>query len=166
MPLESHVGVSGYYKIDVSGLNFMSDYSCIKLEDKLMNKFIDLTSEPSYSFRMNVNDKSDRFIVHFSKDNNCRSFVASNSISSDFANQIEILPTFQGNVINFNLSETTKTTISVVNLLGQTIANEVILEANTQSVNITVPENFEGMYILKIASSKGIITKKFERGKF
>ena len=71
--------------------------------------------------------------------------------------------TSQGNVINFNLTETTNSTINVVNLLGQTIVEGINVEANNQSVNVTLPENFSGMYIVRIASSKGAVTKKFVR---
>jgi hypothetical protein len=112
---------------------------------------------------MEPTDNVDRFIIHFSKNNDCRSSLAATSISSDFSNQIEILPTAQGNVVNFNLSETTNSSISIVNMLGQTIVEGINVEASSQSVNIALPENFNGMYIVKITSSKGTVTKKFVR---
>ena len=164
MPLRTQIAIAGNYKIDAAGFDFISDYTCIKLEDKLLNKTIDLTSENSYSFHMEPSDNVDRFIIHFSKNNNCKSPVSSsNQIASDFSNQIEILPTSQGNVINFNLSETTNSVISVVNLLGQTIVEGINVEANTQSVNVALPDGFSGMYIVRINSAKGNVTKKFVR---
>ncbi|MGZ4043910.1 MAG: T9SS type A sorting domain-containing protein, partial [Bacteroidia bacterium] len=163
MPLRTQVTGTGNYKISAAGFDFVSDYTCIKLEDKLLNKIIDLTSQDTYICQMEPTDDANRFIVHFSKNNNCKSFVASNAVSNDFANKIDILPTTEGNVVNFNLNETTNSTISVVNLLGQTIVEGISVEANTQSINVALPENFSGMYIIRVSSSKGNFTKKFVR---
>jgi hypothetical protein len=163
LPLRTQVAFAGNYKIEASGFNFISDYTCIKLEDKLLNKTVDLISENVYSFQMSSTDNADRFIVHFSKNNNCKSVVSSNSISSDFSNQIEILPSENGNVVNFNLAETTNSTISAVNLLGQTIVEGINVDATNQSINIALPENFSGMYLIRVASAKGTVTKKFVR---
>jgi Secretion system C-terminal sorting domain len=161
MPLTTTTTIAGNYKIEADGFDFISDYTCIKLEDKLLNKLIDLTAERMYSFSMNPTDNADRFIVHFSKNNTCKSFVANNSTTSNFNNEVTILPTAQGNVIQFNASEITPTIISVVNVLGQTLVDAISVDASTQSVNITLPEGFSGMYLVKVTSAKGAITKKF-----
>jgi fibronectin-binding autotransporter adhesin len=159
IPLKIQVGVSGFYKIETSGLDFMSEYASIKLEDKSLNKMIDLTKENVYSFQVNVSDKSDRFILHFNKTKGVDLFGS--DIVSDFINQVEILPTKQGNIINFNLNEISNTTISIVNLLGQTIVDAISIDAYNQSVNVSLPENFNGLYLVKVQSSKATITKKF-----
>lgn len=161
IPLKTKATVSGSYKIEAAGFDFV-DYTCVKLQDNLTGKLIDLTEGNGYCFTMNTTDNEDRFILHFSKDNNCKTQAAAAIIPSvDFTNQVEILPTSQGNVVNFNLSETTNANISIVNVLGQTIVESISLQANTQSVNIALPEGFSGLYIVKIESSKGSITKKF-----
>lgn len=161
MPLESHVGVSSYYKIEATGFEFLNDYTCVKLEDKLLNKIIDLNTQNSYSFKMNSSDKPDRFVLHLSKDSNCKSFIVSSAISNNFADYIEVLPSAQGNVINFNLNETTNSLVTLTNILGQTIVDPISVEAYNQSLNILLPEEFSGIYIIKIESAKGTITKKF-----
>lgn len=161
MPLRTETAIAGNYTIEASGFDFISDYTCIKLEDKLLNKTVDLTSENVYSFTMEPTDNVDRFIIHFSKDSNCKAFSDNSSIANNFANEVSILPTAQGNVINFNLSETTNTKISVVNILGQTLVDVISIDANTQSLNVSLPEGYSGMYIVKVESSKGAITKKF-----
>jgi hypothetical protein len=33
--------------------------------------------------------------------------------------------------------------------------------ATDQTVNISIPQDFTGMYIVKIESSKGVVTKKY-----
>jgi hypothetical protein len=161
IPLKTKVNVSGNFNLSASGFDFVSEYTCIKLQDNLTGKVIDLTAEVNYPVTINVSDNADRFVLLFSKDANCKSVASAPSASADFSNQVEVLPTAQGNVINFNLSETTYTTISVVNVLGQTVVGSSSVNANNQSVNITLPEGFSGMYIIKIESAKGNITKKF-----
>ncbi len=164
IPLKTKVNESGNYVIEASGFEFVSDYTCIKLQDNLTGKLIDLNAENKYAVAINSTDNADRFTLLFSKDGNCRSFASANSSpSSDFGNQVEILPSAQGNIINFNLAETTSTKVSIVNVLGQTIVEPVSMDANTQSLNISLPANFSGMYFIKIESAKGTITKKFVR---
>ncbi len=164
MPVQTMAGISGSYKITAAGFENISDYSCIKLEDKLMNKTVDLTTVNSYSFQMNVGDNSDRFIVHFSKNADCKSVATEkNDIITDFSNNVTVLPTAEGNSIAFNLSETTPATITVTNIMGQTIVEGIAVDAQTQTVNVALPAYFSGMYIIKIASSKGVITKKYVR---
>lgn len=163
LPLKTQVNVSGNYKITASGLATISEYTCIQLQDNLTGQIIDLNEGNGYCFTMNTTDSPDRFIVHFNKDNNnCKSAIAS-APQVNLGSQIEILPTAQGNLINFNLSETTNSTISVMNVLGQTIVEGINIDANTQSINIALPEGFSGLYFIKIESAKGNVTKKFVR---
>ena len=160
MPITTAAGISGYYKIDAAGFNFVGDYSCIQLEDKLANKIIDLKMQPTYTFRLNTSDNQNRFVIHFSKSGNCKVSSGLKSLST-FENHTEILPTLYGNIINFNLSETTNSKVSVVNLLGQTIVEPTNVEALNQSINIHLPEGFSGMYLVKIESEKETTIKKF-----
>ncbi len=160
--LKTKVALSGKYKIEPSGFDFIPDYTCVTLQDNLTGTIVDLKDGNGYCFTMNANDNPDRFILHFSKDGNCKTVTAASvAPSTDFANQVEILPTQNGNVLNFNLSETTSTSVSVVNVLGQTIVEAISLEANNQSININLPEGYSGLYIIKVESAKGSITKKF-----
>lgn len=163
MPIQTRVGIAGYYKIEAAGFENLSEYSCIKLEDKLLNKTVDLSPENSYSFQMNVGDNADRFIVHFSKNGDCRSAVANNSSISEFNNNVLILPTTEGNSIEFMFSESTPVNITVTNILGQTVVDALSLNVQSQTTNIVLPQDFSGMYIVKIESSKGVIIKKYVR---
>ena len=160
MPISTSVGISGYYKLDANNFGILSEYSCITLEDKLLNKTIDLKAQPSYSFRLNTTDNENRFIIHFSKSGNCNVSSGLKNLST-FENHTEILPTLYGNIINFNLNETTNSKVSVVNLLGQTIVEPTNVEALNQSINIYLPEGFSGMYLVKIESEKETTIKKF-----
>jgi len=160
MPLATTVGISGYYRIDAKGFDFLNDFTCVKLEDKLLNTTVDLSANPTYAFRINAGDNENRFIIHFSKSGSCKS-LASSGMGANTTNSVEILPILQGNTINFNYGESTNTTISLTNMLGQTITDVINVEAYNQTVNVSLPDGFAGMYLVKIESSYGTVVKKF-----
>lgn len=165
MPIRTAAGISGSYTIEAAGFENISDYTCIRLEDKKLNKTIDLAAAKSYTFTMNTGDNTDRFIVHFSKNTGCSSFgdIAKSGTGSDFENNTSILPTAEGNAVTFGLAEATPAVISVTNVLGQNIVESTALSAQSQTVNIALPQGFSGMYIVKVESAKGVITKKYVR---
>jgi hypothetical protein len=111
-------------------------------------------------FFASVADASDRFTLHLSKDGTCKSSVGSN-IASSIENQVQILPTSNGNSIAFNFAETVNTTVTVTNTLGQSIVEGFAIQANTQTIELGIPVDFSGMYIIKIENEKGVVTKKF-----
>lgn len=163
MPIQTNVGISGSYKIESAGFDNVSEYSCIKLEDKLLNKTVILSLQDSYSFQMNVGDNPNRFVVHFSKNDNCKSAIVNNPIIADLDNSVTILPTTEGNSIEFYFTESTPVNITFTNVIGQTIVDAISMNAESQMVTITLPQDFSGMYIVKVESSKGTSFKKFIR---
>lgn len=160
IPLEINSIINGSFTIDAKGFEFVDDYTCITLEDKKLNSFINLKEQSSYSFLLNANEGENRFVLHFSKDGNCKSVVNS-PIANTFENQVQILQNTNGNIVNFNFEGTYNTVISVTNILGQSIIENTSVQANNQSVNINLPENFTGIYIIKVENEKGAVAKKF-----
>lgn len=153
-------GIPGTYTISASGIEFIEEqFSCISLEDIVLHKIIRLNEGDSYSFLLNPNETSERFVLHFSKSGNCKSQSSSAIVSLE--NQILILQKENGNTINFNLNEASNTTISVINMLGQSIVESSSLIATNQSVSINLPEGFSGVYIVRVENSNGMISKKF-----
>ncbi len=159
LPLVVKVNTSGNYKIDAAGFEFLNEYKCIQLEDRLKNTFINLTSQSTYEFEMFRLEDEKRFVLHFNKDANCKQSIALENIAY-FDNSVEVLPTQQGNIINFNYSEATQTAISVYNMLGQDIVEERNLYVSSQSETIQLPSDFEGIYFIKISSDKETVVKK------
>ncbi|MBL7885081.1 MAG: hypothetical protein JNL69_13490, partial [Bacteroidia bacterium] len=118
-PLSVYAGIAGTYTLNASGIEFISnDYSCITIEDLLLNKTINLNEQTNYSFLLDAGETNNRFVIHFSKSGDCKSMV-NTPITSSIENQVQVLPTLTGNIINFNFEQTLSTTVSVVNLLGQ-----------------------------------------------
>lgn len=160
-PLTIKVNAAGIFKISASGFEFLNDYKCIQLEDKLKNTFINLSSQGVYEFEMFRLEDEKRFVLHFNKDKDCKQQASSEGIVYDLDNTVEVLPYDGGNVLNFNYSETTNTAISVHNLLGQDIIEKRNVSVSSQSETILLPEDFKGIYFVKISSDKGTIVKKF-----
>lgn len=161
LPLVVKVNTSGNYKIEAAGFEFIDEYKCIQLEDRLKNTFVNLTSQNTYEFEMFKLEDEKRFVLHFNKNKDCKLTSASAQETSYFDNSVEVLPTQQGNILNFNYSELTQTSISVVNLLGQDIIENRSTSVGSQSETIILPVDFNGIYFIRISSDKGTVVKKF-----
>lgn len=160
LPLVVKVNSVGNYKISAAGFEYMDEYKCIQLEDRLKNTFINLTSQSTYEFEMFKPEYEKRFVLHFNKNGDCRQSTPSEDISY-FDNSVEVLATQYGNILNFNYAELTQTSIALVNLLGQDIIEKRNLLVGSQSETIPLPDDFKGIYFVRISSDKGMIVKKF-----
>jgi len=162
LPLNTAVGINGNYQITVKGLNSIIDnYSCVLLEDKILGKIIDLNKQSNYLFSSSINDNNHRFVLHLSKSSNCKmSSTFSNSINNG---EVYILPTLTGSSISFNLEKETKTQIQAVNTLGQIIMEPINVEVQKQIIDIQMPSDFHGIYLLKITTDNGEFVKKMYR---
>jgi hypothetical protein len=47
--------------------------------------------------------------------------------------------------------------------MGQKIVESRSVIAETQTLNVAVPQDFSGMYLVRIESSKGVMIKKYVR---
>jgi len=160
MPLTMHIGINGQYQINATGLKYVAeDYREILLVDKLTHKIVDLTATPNYVFMGRTTDATDRFELHFSKSVGYKPQMS--VIGNDLSSQVEIAKTTTGNIINFNMAETETMNISVMDLLGRSLDVDIAVEANNQSVEVNLPSDFHGTYLIIIQSSSGNIVKKF-----
>ncbi|MFL5763716.1 MAG: T9SS type A sorting domain-containing protein [Bacteroidia bacterium] len=161
IPLESKATYSGHYSLDVSGVRNISRYACISLEDKFLGKTIDLTAVSRYEFDMDTADRADRFALHFSKTGDCKATQAQqNAEGNQF---VEVLPSAAGSHINFSFNESTPVTVEVMNTLGQSIVPELETTAGYSSQEIRLPDDYSGLYIVRITSAKGVVVKKLYR---
>ncbi len=161
VPLQVTSNVEGVFTIVPEGFDFITDYNCIKLEDTFLKLMIDLKETPFYQFRINPTDNPNRFVLHFGKDNNCKSFINTNNETVVYDNSIEILPALNGNTVNFNLENDESTVIRVINVLGQNIIESINLTAKNQSINVAIPESYTGIYFIEVTTAKNTTTKKF-----
>lgn len=160
-PISIKVNALGNYKISAAGFEYLSEYKCIQLEDRLTNTLIQLTTQNEYEFTMlNLLDEK-RFVLHFNKDKDCKEQLAVQDAIVDVDNSVEVLPIEGGNVLNFNYSENTNVSVSVVNLIGQDIIEKQNFLVQQQSETIQLPDTFSGLYFIRISSDKGNVIKRF-----
>lgn len=133
---------------------------CIKLEDKLLNKVVDLGRDQSYTFKMKISDDPNRFTLCFNKDISCMGSYTSAGLD-DINNEVEVTSIKEGNLINFNFKENTPVTKEVVSMLGQKLISTERITANTQSEKIILPSDYSGIYLIEISSGKGTVIRKF-----
>ncbi len=164
MPLTTAVSKAGSYHISSKGVSFVdSTFPCVRLEDKLLHKLIDLHQSNNYVFDAAPTDDSSRFVLHFSTDlENCNQ-ITTDVTTAHIDNQIHVFQNQNGNTILFNLSESTATQIILMNVLGQRIIADIAIQALDQNITINLPDGFHGIYFVHIASSKGNLTRKFYR---
>lgn len=161
MPLSTRGQVSGNYTIEIESRDILEEYSCIYLEDTQTNKWLDLNVETSYSFNMNAGDNEERFVLHFSKNGDCK--APQYTVVNELNNQLIVLPTAEGNDILFNMNDATNVRIDVTNMLGQQLMNSMNITASNQTEKIALPSDFTGMYLIRISSDKETMVKKFVR---
>lgn len=160
LPLLVSVGLDGKYSISAQNMEALAGgYTCIVLKDNKLNQSINLNEAGSYTFIATTKDAKDRFELELSKNGNCRSVIALSNVNIE--DQVLVLPTTNGNSIAFNFTETLNTTVYVTNMLGQSIVEPFNVQANTQTIELGIPEDFSGMYILTISNEKGMVSKKF-----
>ena len=160
MPLNVHVGINGNYSIRSTGIEHITkDYSTVLLEDKMTHTFTDLNKTDNYTFYAKTSDSKDRFALHFSKLSDYQ--PVNSSYTNDFADHVQIIQTQNGSIIKFDMPETLQTNISIVDLLGRTVLEPKTVDAFDQSVNLLLPANFEGIYLIVVNSAKGTLIKKF-----
>lgn len=157
--LKTSAGYSGVYSIEAAGFDFIGEYTCVQLEDRLLHKMIDLKTEGKYSFEMSSTDNPARFILHLSKNAGCRS-LASLAINNEFADNITMSHSSEADLINFRFNENTQIRIQVSNLLGQNmLEKELTVTSGTEK--IILPSGFKGIYLISIISDKGTVVEKF-----
>jgi hypothetical protein len=162
MPLNVKVGIDGKYKIDFAGIkNMNADFKIVLLEDKLTHSFVDLNNSSNYTFTALTIDPKQRFALHFSKSSTYKPVSTGITSANDLSKDVQILKNNNGNTINFSLSETESTDISTVDVLGKNIVENMNMQANNQSIMITLPENFHGLYFITVQSASGKTVKKF-----
>lgn len=161
LPLVVKVNAMGNYKISAAGFDYLKAYGCIQLEDKLKHTLTNLTLQNEYAFEMLRLEDEKRFVLHCTKNKDCKVSILDAEEAIAETNSVDVLPCNGGNVLNFNYAENSSVTISVFNLLGQDIIEERNLVVGQQSETIILPDTFRGIYFIRITSDKENVNKKF-----
>lgn len=149
----------GTYSIRIDHLDGIFNNQSIFLEDKLLNIVQDLKQKP-YVFSTAIGTFNNRFVLKYSSNNNKTLGVDDNNINPDsitisYAKNNNELFIVNNNTLDFSLEK-----VTLFNMLGQSVSNWKIENPNQQSIIIQTKPLSSGIYITKIKTSDGELSKK------
>jgi len=144
VPLAFKPGSNGNYTLSID-LDY-ADYDFVILEDKKTKTFHNLLETPNYQFKASLNDKTDRFVLHFTP----QDAVPEENLSASIY--------YDGNDIILDLSLVPEQTeVKIYDMLGRIILHKMV-EGNTIH---HLPISIKGqVYIVLAKSENQSITKK------
>ncbi len=145
IPMNFSCGVDGQYTLTFSGVESFESPSRITLEDKLLGSTIDVTNSLSYNFSYNTTDDEGRFILHFS---------TATGISDKEVQNIQIW------AANHQLFIDNQAGVVGDVTLYDITGKKILAKQVTEGKSIINVNGFNGTYIVRIATVKGVVTKK------
>lgn len=145
IPMNFSCGVDGQYTLTFSGVESFEIPSRITLEDKLLGSTIDVTNSLSYNFSYNTIDDEDRFILHFS---------TATGISDKEVQNIQIW------AANHQLFIDNQAGVVGDVTLYDITGKKILAKQVTEGKSIINVNGLNGTYIVRIATVKGVVTKK------
>lgn len=163
MPLSIKSGTQGIYQLSVIKQNINNGYNCFKIEDRKLNKIVNLSNGTSYEVALDFNEKIDnRFILHISKDNCSDIEVPSGIAYNEIENKVGVFAHEQGAVVLFGYNETVNANISVYNTLGQLIGQPLNHNISNDNVIIPLPKTSQ-VYIVRVEINGQVLTQRIVR---
>jgi hypothetical protein len=158
IPLIVKTSVFGSHFISAKGLSNLTLYNSVWLEDLGTGKKVDLLKNQEYEFNAEEIGKDYEFVIHFS--NSKKSTDNTGITNTKLLNEnTAVYNTPSSVVVKFSMDESTPVTISVFNLSGQKVIENI--NANVTDDRIALPLQKEnGLYLLIIQSDKEQITRK------
>lgn len=148
VPVGLEYSKNGQLEFVASGFESFESSASIFLEDKLLNKMIDLKESPSYIFNHNTMNDALRFNLHFYGVN------ATGEVTED---DYHIWPVSDHLNINIPACAGQKALVEVFDLLGHRIHSEQnVLQAPTE---ISLP-HFNGIAIVRVTTNNKIYSEK------
>ncbi|HML85803.1 MAG TPA: T9SS type A sorting domain-containing protein, partial [Bacteroidales bacterium] len=145
IPMNFSCGVDGQYTLTFSGVESFESPSRITLEDKLLGSTIDVTNSLSYNFSYNTTDDEGRFILHFS---------TATGISDKEVQNIQIW------AANHQLFIDNQAGVVGDVTLYDITGKKILAKQVTEGKSIINVNGLNGTYIVRIATVKGVVTKK------
>ncbi len=148
VPLGLEYTLEGQLEFVASGIESFDANASFFLEDKLLNKMIDLKAIPNYTFTHNTSDDIQRFALHF------RGVTATGELA---AKNYNIWSTIDHVNVHIPALTSQKAIVELYDLLGhQVLSQQVNLGSPT---SIAVPQ-FNGMGIVKVISGGNVYSEK------
>ena len=145
----------GNYSIRIDHIEGLFVNESIYLEDKQLNVTHDLKLKP-YVFSTAVGDFNNRFVLRYSGKT---LGVEENSINND---ELKISYIQNNNTLfinNFSSNDTVEK-VTLFNILGQSVSSWEVKNQNQQNIEIPIKSIDSGIYIAKLKTFNGEISKK------
>jgi len=159
LPLTGVCKVAANYSMTISGLDKFTSYQCVSLVDgttgAILNNF---NTNPTYTFVASADNESHSFVLRFTKTSGaCEQPAGIASIPASTDN-ITIVPSQQGATVNFYLSQPQQATISVYNMLGEKVSQDIQTQAYNNQVQLQLASG--QLYIVRVQTANGATIKK------
>lgn len=138
-------GVDGQYTLTFSGVESFENPSKITLEDKLLGSTVDVTNSLTYNFSYLTTDNDDRFILHFSN---------ATGINDSEVQNIQVWAA--NHQIFIDNQAGLEGELSLFDITGK----KILAKQVTEGKSIINVNGLNGTYIVRIATVKGVVTKK------
>ncbi|WP_317898612.1 hypothetical protein [Aurantibacillus circumpalustris] len=153
VPVMVRVSASGTYTINA--FDFQNFTSCLVLIDKLDNSYHDLGVSP-YVFTISDTTSAPRFELVLCKDESYTPLGIKENLSSK---SILISQDQQGAFVKTSFDENTKATISVYNIVGQKIMDDVLVEGKVTDTHLNLNTHNQ-VVLIRVITDKENTTKK------
>jgi hypothetical protein len=155
IPLVAEIGNSGTYEITANVAEF-DEYTQLYLEDLKDGQIYDLQQQPSITFNLDIHDKPERFILHFTPlqtiEEQQKTGVDENTDKKDLVN----IYTYQQNVY-IDVFDTEDAKVSIHSILGEEIyTSELHHSLNKLNMNHVSA----GYYIVNVIKNNQTFSQK------
>ncbi|SHK98508.1 GEVED domain-containing protein [Flavobacterium xanthum] len=146
--------ISGKLSVRIDHLDGLFVNQNILLEDKELGIIHDLKDTP-YVFQTEIGDFEERFVLRFTdKSLAINDLTNENTIIIQYTQSTKIL-----NIAN-KTADNTIESVSLYDIQGKSISNWKITDKEQTNIKIQVPSISSGVYIVKLKTTKGNISKK------
>ena len=146
--------ISGKLSVRIDHLDGLFDNQNILLEDKELGIIHDLKDTP-YVFQTEIGDFEERFVLRFTdKSLAINDLTNENTIIIHYTQSTKIL-----NIAN-KTPDNTIESVSLYDIQGKLISNWEITDKEQTNIKIQVQNETSGVYIVKLKTTKGNISKK------
>lgn len=151
VPLNFEPAVSGLQTISVLSIENLTG---VILEDKLLNTTQKLTDSANYNFTSTVGDAAERFLLRFSD-------ATVTEIQDAESTLFVKISGYNNNLkVDFINNKTSAASISVSNILGQTIFNAGNVDIASGKFEKQIPITADGIYLVKVVADGKAFYKK------
>lgn len=159
VPLIVKSGVFGIHTISAKGVNSLIEYNSVLLEDLSSGEKIDLLKNQNYNFNVEEIGKEHHFIVHFYKNKQTDFKSTPNIQENTLNNNTSVYNTPSNVVVKFDMEEETDVQISVYNLSGQQVIEQMNVKVTNDRIALPLQKE-NGLYLLIIKSKNEQISRK------